>query len=500
MQAFQQKFIMNTASIRWLKLLNAFEEQTTLPIKELAILTDSSTRTIIRDISDIRNYFGHTITIESSQNGYHLIEMDPERYLELKRNIVLNEPLFVILENIFFQNLLEVSEWADKLNISDQSLITYLKKVDPIIKKFELKLTMRPINLIGTEVSIRKFFIAFYYESDITPHTIFPSINTQDAVIEITKLLNLSSHQTTSFAYTTYLLYMSIERFKQGNSVSISDSLKKIFDLNKIFFDTPPLNKILYKYFNTQITEDEALYLYIHLVSRRKILDIDSEINFCKNYNKWPEITTIANDYNQFIHPPSNFSEANLVLIESFFTSLKLRDSLSPIENQNLDNSNNFCKKIFNSEYAENFLFLSEHPLFKKLYSNKYLDDICCNLTLYMEGIRERLWGARRRIAFIFEGNHYLCEYLTNWTHQYLGRFHTLFFPDSNELSPSYLQSNSIDLLVTNYSEYLTEYLLNSDCLLFKSIPDANDWNKLLNHINPKITRNLLLQNNLDSH
>lgn len=499
MQAFQQKFIMNTASIRWLKLLNAFEEQTTLPIKELASLTNSSTRTIIRDISDIRNYFGQTITIESSQSGYHLHELDPDRYIEKKREIVQNEPLFVIFENIFFNNLHTVYEWADKLNLSDQSLITYLKKIDPVLKRFELNLTLRPVNLVGEEISIRKFFIAFYYESDITPHTIFPSISTQDAVTEIANLLNMKTHQTTSFAYTTYLLYMTIERFKQGNTVKISNDLKEMFDLDRLFIDKPPLNKIIQRYFNTEITENEAIYLFIHLISRRKIQDIELEMQFCKDYNHWSEIKKLALAYNDFISPESSNYQTNLILIESFFTSLKLRDLLSPIENQNLDDSNTFCKTHFHQEFSANYLFLKENKHIQKLYSKEFIEDICCNLTLYIEGIRERLWGTRRRIAFIFEGNHYLCEYLENWAHQHLGRFHTLFFPDSNELSTEYLQENSIELLVTNYSEYLTEYLLNLNCLLFKTIPDANDWNKLLNYINPKITRTFLLQNKLDN-
>lgn len=95
----------------------------------------------------------------------------------------------------------------------------------------------------------------------------------------------------------------------------------------------------------------------------------------------------------------------------------------------------------------------------------------------------------------IFEGNEYVCEYAESIVWKYLGRFHTLYYPDASELSPAYLKEKQIDLLVTNYSEYTMEYLLEVECILLKSFPDATDWNRLLNQINPRILRLVVLNN-----
>ncbi|MFS1237386.1 M protein trans-acting positive regulator, partial [Enterococcus lactis] len=70
-----------------------------------------------------------------------------------------------------------------------------------------------------------------------------------------------------------------------------------------------------------------------------------------------------------------------------------------------------------------------------------------------------------------------------------------LQFPDSSEFSLDYVERNKIDLVVTNYAEYLEEYILDVECLLIKSIPDADDWNNFLKIINPKIIHNFALQN-----
>ena len=67
----------------------------------------------------------------------------------------------------------------------------------------------------------------------------------------------------------------------------------------------------------------------------------------------------------------------------------------------------------------------------------------------------------------------------------YLHSSKNFFFPDSNELSPDYLMMNHIDLVVTNYTEHVSDYANDIDCLIFKTFPDKNDWNKLDKCLNP---------------
>ncbi len=112
-----------------------------------------------------------------------------------------------------------------------------------------------------------------------------------------------------------------------------------------------------------------------------------------------------------------------------------------------------------------------------------------------MEAIIEENWGKPRIIAVIFEGNEYVCEHAESIIRKYLGFYHEMYYPDSNELSHEYLKEKNINLLITNYPEYATEYLLDVESVLLKSIPDAADWNHLLNRINPRILRLVVLDN-----
>lgn len=76
----------------------------------------------------IREHFNDAIEIYSSKFGYLFQELDPEAYIKQKQNLVKDEPFFMILESIFFDELQSVLDWSLTLNLSEQALLGYLKK------------------------------------------------------------------------------------------------------------------------------------------------------------------------------------------------------------------------------------------------------------------------------------------------------------------------------------------------------------------------------------
>jgi len=81
------------------------------------------------------------------------------------------------------------------------------------------------VNIVGEEADIRNFFCTFFYETDSTPHTVFPPAAVQQAVTEIGRMFDKNSYHTVSFSQYTYLLYISLERFMQGKTVQINAEL-----------------------------------------------------------------------------------------------------------------------------------------------------------------------------------------------------------------------------------------------------------------------------------
>ena len=105
MKDFQLRFITNKETIRWLKILNAFERSANQSTKELALLTASSSRTIVADITEIRERFADTFYIEATPFGYNTFKPNAVAYLERKRALLTDEPLFKMIEGIFYHEI-----------------------------------------------------------------------------------------------------------------------------------------------------------------------------------------------------------------------------------------------------------------------------------------------------------------------------------------------------------------------------------------------------------
>lgn len=496
MKNFQLKFIKNQTVVRWLQLLNGFEKYSECTINQLMNLTNTSKRTIIKDIADIRKNFFGVIIIDSTSEGYVFQELDPEAYMEKKRMLLQNEPIMVILESIFFNELQSAFDWATHFEISERTLISYINKVNTLIEPFQVYLMTDPVTLVGSEIDIQNFFCTFYYESELTPHTVLPTIHVQEAVIEINKLFKSSYFQSSSFVYFTYILYIIIERSKQGFSLKLPKEIKKLVQLHQLVEDPISLNRTIGQYFEHQLNEEEMMYMILCLLTRRKVNNIERENEFCQRFGHWPETQQLAKEFYASIESDSQNRGADLILLESFFVRVKLRQMISRLMIINIEDVNTYIKNQFPKEYTQYYRLLKESTNFQYLYGNECIDNICTSLTLHFEAIKEETWGTPRRIAVILEGNSYVCEYIESWIRKYFGKFHIIYYPDSNELTHQYVQNKNINLLITNYSEYMTEWMLEVDCVLLKSMPDASDWNRLLNHINPKITHSVHLNNN----
>ena len=202
----------------------------------------------------------------------------------------------------------------------------------------------------------------------------------------------------------------------------------------------------------------------------------------------------LTSDYYQMIKRNTHTQAHELILLESFFTSIKLRSLLSKSGNKNIQDTNEYAKTLFSNEYKKNRAFLEKNSSFHHLFSDDHLDDICASLTIFTESIKEKYWKNPTNIAFIFEGNEYISQHLEALVRKYLGGFQNIYFLRPNELCASYIENHEIDLLVTNYNEYLTFSSLGLECLLLKTVPDASDWKKLLNKIDPQLLQKFRTQ------
>lgn len=493
LKTFQLNFITNKPLIRWLQILNEFEKNTCCNANDLAILTESTSRTIGKDICQIRDYFEDSITIESTHQGYVFKQLKLVTYEEKKTALLIDEPLFLILEKIFFAELYTLDDWSDQLHLSKTTLLKYLKKIQSQLVYFDLDITYDPVNIIGQEADKRHFFCTFFYESEITPHTVFPSISAQQTVNEIGSLFKNDCYRNTSFFLYTYLLYISVERFMQGNTVKVNNQLRNALNDRMQQVHLKKINDVIEKFYDIRLPDDELIFLFCCIISQRKMSDITVEKQFCFTYNQWPESKLLAEEFLNILDSSYENKTITLIFLEAFFITAKLKEYLCISANRNTQDINRFIQKMFPYECHMYQKFLESNKNYHSLYSDEFLVDFSCSLVLHIETIRERYWKNKKNIAFIFEGNNHIIQFIEATSNNYLMDDHCVFYPNASEVNKKYLIENKIDILITNYPEHVEEFQSEAECILFRSIPSASDWNRLLEKINPKITNQYFL-------
>ncbi|WP_225000647.1 helix-turn-helix domain-containing protein [Enterococcus casseliflavus] len=471
MKNFQLSFVTNKSVARWLQILNEFEKNEICSASHLSELTNSTTRTIGKDIGYLNEYFGELVRISSTNLGYCFELFDYACYEQQKASFLANEPLFILLENIFIGELKSIDEWADHFYLSKATLLKYLQRVRKQLIHFDLELANDPVNIIGNEADIRNFFCTFFYETDITPHTVFPSIAVQQAVKEISGLFDKSSYHTASFSQYSYILYISIERFLRGETVLIKDELHHALRHSIQLMHYQRINEVIRRYFHFYFTSDEIIFLFVSIITKRKLQEVIVEQKFCLSYNHWPEIGELTNSFYQLLEMKSTGKRKknDLILIESFFTMAKLKECLSTSANRNINDVNEFIQDTFSKEFYTYKCFLENNKFYQLMFSEEYLVDFCANLVIYIEAVRERYWFPKKNIAFIFEGNNNIVQYIEGWSKRYFGHAHQLYYPDSGEVNAEYIMQKNIDLLVTNYAEHAADFRDIVECIFFKA-------------------------------
>lgn len=480
MQYFHRQLLTDKVNKRWFQLLIELERERTVSTKDLAKAVSSTTRTIISDISNIRNYFGESVRIDVTNMGYSFFEIHSEEYIRKKKKLLDLEPLFVIITAIFNNELLSVGEWSDHLHKSESTILRNLKKLEKIVNAYQFEIEYSPVAFKGSEQNIRKFFLSFFYEADATPHTVTPNIMIQEIVLGFSKIYKLETHLAIQFSMFCYILLISIERSQGGNHIQIPEILKGELLKHHENFDLNTLKEIILEKTGEFLSDEELLYIKLFLITNRNIDSVESEAEFVNRYSN-KLVQRIAEDYiKQCTDYGVNGVEA---LVHSFFTCCYLEIQLTELHVRNLIDCTQFMDSSQSEMFNKNVNFLQEHPLSRQLFSESIIKDVAANLTLFMTAIEASYKRPPLKIAFLLEGNHYVCLQTKAYANQLLAGTHELFFLDSISLNEDIIEAIGVDIIVTNYSEYINDYVLKSDYLLFQTIPIADDWKSLLKKI-----------------
>lgn len=483
MNQFQFHFVIDKRLIRIVKILDQFQHVSNCSAIELAEIVGASHRTILGDIKTIKEYFNDCISLTSSNSGYVFRIVNKPLFLDKKRRLSEKEPLFQIIESIFFSEIYSLKEWSEKLHSTKTSLIRYIDRISPILSKYCITLSTKNVDFMGKELDIRQFFHDFFYESDITPHSAFPSIASQEITIELKKSCFFKEHLNIPFFNFNYILFISLERFIKGKTIdnSINGSLiSKLKLLEKIDnTDFYRLKELVKEFYNTELTDYEQLYIYILMLTRRSIISLESEKYFIDQFNSWAKPNSLARSFLDNFDLAQDQKSTSLILFQSFFVNLFLKHSISPVLIQNLSTISHHASKTFQNLYKTCYSYVKYNVGNVLGLNEEQIEDVSADLTLYTDAIKNRYWVQKKRILLIFEGNQYIVESTKTRIKKYFSRHHYLCFPNLTELDSKFIDENEFDIVITNYIECIDQFDIKIPYIIFEPIPTATNWREL---------------------
>lgn len=401
----QMKFIGSHTNVRWFQILNIVEEDRCFTIKNLAQRTGVSQRTIIKDINYLKNVFEGSADFVSGVNGYQFEEINLLRYKKQKRKLIQSELLFEIIGNIFFGEKETIEDVVDYYNSSESTVRRLLLQIQPTLETYGLKLQLYPIDIIGSEGALRKFFKDFYYIGEQTSHTLFPQNHLYKVINQLVHHLesyDVGSGMTPAAFY--YSFFIAIERYQNGFAIALPADLKVVLHNDKDFLLLYSIYTELEAAFDIRLPMEEFGWVYLVAIGKLTIDRSDQERTFYEKYNLWPILSQVATDYIQENGIDMWNQNDVETFIRSFFLSKKINNSFSPSENKVMNEVTRAVKENYPASFARNFCFLTAHQDILA-FSACFLEDICVSLTMYSEMLIE-FYSLPKKVLFLLEGDH----------------------------------------------------------------------------------------------
>lgn len=485
MRDLQLAFVSNRTTGRWLRILSIIERDRRFKIGRMAEKLEVTHRTIAKDIKQIKEYFGESIILNSGNSGFTFEEKNPYLYKRRKQDLLADECLFKVITNVFYGKLKRIDELAHDYHFSESTFRRILTQCTPILESYGLKWQSNPINIEGNETNLRKFFKDFYYEGVDTVHTLTPDKALHELILDQLKgkigHYEIGSGTTTAAFYYTF--YIAIKRASLGYAIYIPKDLAKLAYEGSSFSMLYSLKNGIRRVYDVELSMEEFAWIYLVTLCKRTLNREDQERKFLQQFNQGYKTTQLTDEYLQLLDVPSEKKNILSTFLCSFFLSRKINHLISPVLNKEMNDVKETVIQNDCSSYERNLLFLKKRGKLLS-FSSEYLEDISVSLTIYGNLLLDR-YAPSKTIYFLLEGDHFICQYIQTRVVQQFGHTHCITFIPLQSLTTEALQAANIDLLVTNYDRYLLDYIVDTDYLLLKPIPDEQDWQHLERKINP---------------
>ncbi|WP_433775410.1 helix-turn-helix domain-containing protein [Bacillus wiedmannii] len=264
MREFTYRLIDDKAVKRKLYILEALNNGGNIVAsKNLADQLDCSTRTIINDVSQLKNELPKDWEIVSVKTrGYILIKPMGESILPIINSYLTANVLYKIMLGIFHNRYYTLEKWSQLLYMNKLTLRKHLKDYNKMLNKNRLSIKFRELQLEGDEINVRYYYAAFFYFTQKFDNQCLAPIELRK---KLSSILERNEVQM-DVALLRSIIFVFINRFQHKHYITKEVKHRPIYNNDQLNC----VNEIIIaieNYYNIKLskTEKDALYLYLFL-------------------------------------------------------------------------------------------------------------------------------------------------------------------------------------------------------------------------------------------
>ncbi|MDP1460065.1 helix-turn-helix domain-containing protein [Bacillus wiedmannii] len=472
-------------SKRQYKLLELISyEKRWFSLKEIAENLDCSTKTIQRDISQIKDNLPKDWSVQVTKNkGIKLKRPLSSSINSIQIKYFRYSLLFQTLQILLNQQINTIEHLSQKLYIQNTKMRSVLVEVEEHLKHYELTLKKRPLRIEGNEINIIQMYYELYlkaYDSQEWPFYEFQQDMFKILLHEIEIKLDITLYKESIRKLSFFMALYLIRNKKRLNIPIHYKIIGKVYSSSIYKIIEPIVTKVFKKYnvksdckdvviFIIAINHVEFYYKKRDVIQKQFLFSIENK-NIYKHFQdlikslEYRFHINLCND-DEFIFCITKIIQFYLSELQPFIVKQPIKSTTVYIKNKHLDTFD-----IIHTEITK---------WFQNLDVNHYIsENDIADLTMHIEVLKMKTIKKNKKIILLLNNGENWERYLKQFIKSYFNKYIDFINIPYNQLSNTNLNTQEINCIITDTN--LTSKINHSiPIILISPIPTKRDWDEI---------------------
>lgn len=479
---------------RQIQILKYLSHQNIVATSDISNDLGLNRGTLVHDLTELQVTLPEGIElIQDFRKGYRLIYDNNNSIDYYISKFCRTSPVYKIIDALLYRDKINISELSEEIFLSESVVYRRISYMNKILKAYHISISTHNLEFVGKEADIRCFLFAFYrtfmdYFSSKPTKSIYDKYYDKTMIaLQQSGISQLHVNNAKVFLWTVITRIRIMNQHYIQFNETLEQATKEKESYKNFKFEYLLTVIELQEEFNLldrALPESEIIWAYFVNLDCIEYVTIDGlDSDKCELYraedatNLQKIRATLKKILRETFHLPNvNEKLSNPLIAYSLNTLL-----LSTISD-NFQKLSTPLKRHIRNEYSEIYLkWLDElENIRTRIPVLKHIDDIACTLTMLTIPIIHSHENGTLNLLFSFEAERGYSSILVDTSKLLVSPISdvTATYVFSTTVTPEFIESNNIDILVSNF-EQRNEKNFNCKLIRLSYIPTVAEWTQL---------------------